>query len=61
MELFEKLLVNLLSHHVRPINHASSKIEVNGARASRFIDDGYDAVMVIQGNLADVSFVSEQQ
>ena len=53
----KNLLVNLLSHHVAPINHSSSEIEVNGAGTACFIHNGNHAVVVIQSNLADVSFV----
>ena len=53
----ENSLVYLLSHHVGPINHSSSEIEVNGAGTACFIHNGNHAVVVIQSNLADVSFV----
>ena len=53
------LLVDFLSHDVRPINHAGPEIEVDGAGAPRVIDDGDHAVPVVQSNLADVGLVSE--
>ena len=55
----ENSLVYLLSHHVGPINHSRSEIEVNGAGTAGFIHDRNHAVVVVQSNLADVSFVCE--
>ena len=54
------LLVNLLSHDVGPIYHASTEVVINGTRAPGLIDDGDHAIVVVQVNLADVSLVRKQ-
>ena len=54
-----ELLVNLLCHDVRPVDHARSKVEIECARAASFVDDRHHGIVVVQSNFADVRFVGE--
>ena len=56
-----ELLVNLLCHDVRPVDHAGAKVEINGTRTASLVDDRHHRIVVVQSNFADVRFVGEQQ
>ena len=54
-----ELLVNLLCHDVRPVDHAGAKVEINGTRTASLVDDRHHRIVVVQSNFADVRFVGE--
>ena len=60
-ETLHNLLINFLSHDIRPEDHTRSKVVINCTGTSGIINNGNHVILLVQRYFSYVRLVSEEQ